>query len=105
MDSEIDVDIKRLEWDSWNVDHIASHAVSRDEVEQVVHGRPLFRGSYKNRVMAIGPTPTGRMLTVVLGPVPGEPGVYYTFSARPASRRERARYQGAKHQQQGGDDR
>ena len=32
------------------------------------------------------------MLAVVIGPVPEQPGLYYTFSARPASRQERRRY-------------
>jgi hypothetical protein len=36
----------------------------------------------------------------MIGLVPGQPGAYYTFSARPASRSERRYYQDAK----GGDE-
>jgi len=47
--------------------------------------------------MLIGPTLAARMLSVVLEPE-GE-GVFYPVTARPASRKERRRYQ----QEQGGE--
>jgi uncharacterized DUF497 family protein len=81
-----------LDWDDWNRDHIAKHGVVAEEVEEVVAGAPVFRDVRKGRVMAIGPTRQGRMLAVVVGPVPDQSGVYYPFSARPASRQERRRY-------------
>ncbi len=47
----------------------------------------------------LGPAPDGRILAVVIGPVPNEPdGVYYVFTARPADRSERRSY----HEQKGG---
>lgn len=85
-----------LDWDEWNRDHIAKHGVVEEEVEDVVAGDPVFRDVRKGRVMAIGPTRHGRMLAVVVGPVPRRSGVYYPFSARPASRQERRRYDEAK---------
>ncbi len=43
--------------------------------------------------MLLGETPTGRVLAIVIGPVPDEePGTYYPFTARPADRRERRDY-------------
>lgn len=81
-----------LAWDAWNRNHIAKHGVVKAEVEDVVAGDPVFRDVREGRVMAIGPTRHGRMLAVVMGPVPGRSGVYYPFSARPASRQERGRY-------------
>ena len=47
----------------------------------------------KGRVKLIGRDRRGRVLTVVVGPVPGKRNVYYAFSARPASRKERRYYQ------------
>lgn len=92
--------IERLIWDDWNRGHIAKHAVTPGEAEEVVVGDPVVRESYKSRLLILGPTFIGRILAVVAGPVPGEPGSYYVFSARPASRKERRYY----HQQRGVDD-
>jgi len=84
--------IRRLRWDSWNVAHIARHAVTPDEVEEVCHGAPTFSQTYKGCLRVIGPTRIGRMLTVILAPE-GPGGVYYPVTARPASRQERRRHQ------------
>ena len=84
--------IERLAWDAWNVDHIAKHGITRDEVEEAVAGETVARETYKGRVLVLGPARSGRILAVVIGPVPGEPGAYYTFSARAASRAERRYY-------------
>jgi uncharacterized DUF497 family protein len=82
-------EIERLAWDDWNLEHITKHHVTRDEVEQVIAGETVARATYKNRYLALGRTRGGRLLAVVIGPEPGQPRVYYTFSARPASRAER----------------
>ena len=84
--------IDSLVWDDWNRQHLTKHAVTPDEVEQVVAGVSFARATYKDRLQIVGPTAAGRMLSVVIGPVPEQPHVYYTFSARPASRKERAAY-------------
>ena len=89
-------EIERLVWDVWNTEHIALHAVTRGEVEEAIAGDIVARATYKNRFLVLGPTRAGRMLAVVIGPVPGQPGAYYTFSARPASRSERRFYLEAK---------
>lgn len=83
--------IRRLIWDSWNAAHIGRHQISIEEAEEVCHGNPVFRSSYGNRILAIGPTRFGRMLTVALDPEEEE-GVYYPVTARTASRKERRRY-------------
>jgi len=54
---------------------------------------PLVRETYKHRQQLVGPTLTGRMLSIVVGPVPDRPDIYYVFSARPASRKERGSYE------------
>ena len=97
-----DTIIDRLVWDDWNLIHIRErHDVTRAEVEQgALHTDPVFLAGYKDRVIAIAPTDAGRVLAIVFGPVPNEPGAWYTFSARPASRKERGYYRqqkGVKH--------
>lgn len=88
--------VRRLIWDAWNVAHIGRHEVTPEEVEEVCHGEPLARLSYRNRIILIGPTDAGRMVAVVLEPV-GRSG-YYPVTARPASRKERRLY----YQERGG---
>ncbi len=86
--------VRCLIWDDWNVPHISRHDVTPDEVEAACHAEPvLYRYSDKERLMLLGETPTGRVLAIVIGPVPDEePGTYYPFTARPADRRERREY-------------
>jgi uncharacterized DUF497 family protein len=88
--------IDRLDWDDWNRTHIRKHAVVPEEAEEVVGGNAMIRVTYKQRLQYVGPTSEGRMLSVVIGAVPERPFVYYVFSARPASRKERALYAQAK---------
>jgi hypothetical protein len=83
--------IRRLVWDPGNVAHVARHRVTVDEVEEVSRGEYVERQSYMLRVILIGPTNTGRVLTVILEDK-GD-GLSYVVTARPASRRERRFYQ------------
>src|SRR5713226_8650143 len=80
--------IRRLAWDAWNIAHIARHAVTPDEVEEVCHNEPVVQQGKKRRTLVFGPTLDGRMLTVVLDSE--GTGAYYPVTARPASRKERA---------------
>jgi uncharacterized DUF497 family protein len=88
--------IDRLLWDEWNRDHIAKHAVLPEEAEEVIAGLPRVNETYKQWLQLVGPTLAGRMLSIVVGAVPDRPGVYYVFSARPASRKERGMYEQTK---------
>ncbi len=90
MDAPLDV--AELSWDEWNLEHTAKHGVSIAEVAEVVFGDAVARQTYKNRLQVIGPTRDGRMLTIIVGPVPRRSRVYDPFSARPASRQERRYY-------------
>jgi len=96
MTSRLHID--RLHWDDWNREHIAKRAVRPEEAEEVIAGDPIYRKGYKQRLAVTGPTIAGRMLTVVIGAVPDQPGIFYVFSARPASRQERGEFR----QQKGG---
>jgi len=56
-------------WDSANIDHIALHAVSTEEAEQVIDNDPLdierqFRNG-ESRFVHLGETLKGRVLFVV----------------------------------------
>jgi len=85
--------IRALIWDEWNRDHIQKHGITVDEVEEVIANRRVAFASYKNRLVVIGPNNQGQIRVVVAGPAPGTDDDYYVFSARPASRKERARYE------------
>jgi hypothetical protein len=84
------IGVERLVWDIWNITHIwERHEIRPQSVEDICSGNPVSLAGKKGRIVLIGSENSGRILTVVLGPVPGQPGAYYTFSARPASRKER----------------
>ena len=89
-------DIRDLIWDEWNVAHIARHRVTPAEVIELCQKDPVFRDSYRGRILVIGPTRSGRMLMAALDPEPGQEGVFYPVTAHPASRKERRRYREAK---------
>ena len=83
--------IRHLIWDTWNVEHIAHHAVTPDEVEEVCHDAPVFSETHKGRIRVIGTTRSHRMVTLILAPKEAD-GTYYPVTARPASRKEQQRY-------------
>ena len=84
--------VDEIVWDDWNREHLLKHGVTAAEVEQVIRGNPYARATYKNRLQVVGPTAAGRMISVVIGPVPAQPDIYYVFSARPASRKVRSAF-------------
>jgi uncharacterized protein len=83
--------VRKLVWESWNVAHIARHEVVPDEVEEVCHGPYITRQTYDDRHLLIGPTRSGRMLVIILGPT-DQAEVYYPVTARSASMKERRIY-------------
>ena len=88
---------RRLRWNPNNVGHILWHEVRTNEVQEVVGGDPVARPTYGGRIAITGLTAAGRPLTVVLEPADiGDDSFYYVVTARPASRRERARYRAEK---------
>ena len=80
----------RLIWDGWNVEHIARHAVTLEEVEEVCHSDAVVRRTREGRLLLVGRTDAGELLTVILDPQ-GQ-GVYYPVTARPASVAEKRSY-------------
>jgi hypothetical protein len=84
--------VKRLIWDDWNVPHIARHDVTPDEVEEICNGQHALREGYAGRIVLIGRTSAGRLISAVLDPDTGEDDVYYPVTSRPADRKERRIY-------------
>ncbi len=84
------VNIKKLVWDSWNVEHIARHDVTQDEVEQMAKGDVLVQIGKKGRTALIGPTNSGRILRVILDPEGKD--IYYPVTAHTASKKDRSLY-------------
>ena len=84
--------VKRLVWDEWNIAHIASHDVIPEEVEEVCKNDFLVQTGNKGRVVVIGLTGENRWLEVVLDPEPEE-YTYYVVTAHTANKKERALYQ------------
>ena len=87
--------VRQLESDEWNLEHISKHSVTAAEVEAVRHGNSFgLRASYKNRIVVVGQSDSGRILSIVLGPTPGGPdGSFYVFTARPSDRKEQRTYE------------
>jgi uncharacterized DUF497 family protein len=83
--------VRRLVWDSWNVTHIAKHNCVPEEVEAVCQANPHTEAAKQGRIRVTGKTSAGRIISAFLDPEP-EPGVYYTVSARDASKQERRAY-------------
>jgi uncharacterized DUF497 family protein len=97
------VKVRKLIWDAGNKAHIARHGVIPDEVEQVCHGNHEEMDGKEGRIIVIGLTQEGRMLSAILDPEE-EPEVYYPVSARDASRKERRYYREKKRGQKGGEE-
>jgi uncharacterized DUF497 family protein len=87
-----DIEIGSLRWDDWNRDHCAKHGISVSEIEALLTGSVFGRETYKGRYQVFRTDTQGRILSFVIGADPDRPDVWYVFSARPASRRERRRY-------------
>ena len=79
-----------LIWDKWNIEHIARHEVTRQEVEEVCEARYIAGQGHSGRFIVIGLTGINRMLAVILEA--SEEEMYYVVTARSASRRERRIY-------------
>jgi len=81
--------IEELIWDEWNVNHIAKHSVSIDEIEQACKNQKKAYVSYSNRVILIGETNTARLLSIVLAQSFEFVNSYYVVTARDISSKER----------------
>lgn len=83
--------VKHLVWEEGNTQHIARHEVTTDEVEEVCHGIHIAMDGKEGRLLIVGLTRKGRLVTAVLDPEP-EAAVYYPVTARSADKKERQRF-------------
>ena len=81
------IKIRQLIWDDWNVKHISSHKVSPREVEEACKLIKKIFKTYKERLIILGKTKKGRLITVVLAKE--SKGKYYVVTARDISKKER----------------
>ena len=82
-------------WPEDRIEHIADHAVTSEEVEEVCFGQAYVqraRSEGENPVYyVLGQTEAGRYLFCLIIRFPG--GVGYPVTARPMTEKERRRYQ------------
>jgi hypothetical protein len=88
---------KKFIWNEKNIAHIARHDVIPAEVEEVCHGDRIDRKGHENRAFLVGPTSTGRILTVILDPTE-ETGVYFPVTAYDASKTSIRDYENEKNE-------
>ena len=79
-----------LVWDSWNLEHIKKHNVSKYEFEIAFKNKDLLTESYRGRVTLISKTKRGRLLTIALSFEKQKDA--YIVSARDSSKKEREKY-------------
>jgi uncharacterized protein len=84
--------VNRLEWDEYNIAHIARHKITPEEVQEVCDSEPVERKGHKGRIFLIGTTKKGRMLTVILNPTDQE-ALYRPITAYDASKTSIQEYQ------------
>ncbi len=84
--------VHKLIWDAWNVTHIAHHSVTPQEVEEICQANSQTEVANKGRIRITGNTSKGRIISAFLDPEPKE-HVYYTVTARDASKKERRAYE------------
>ena len=77
--------INEFEWDSWNIEHIARHAVRSQEVEEACYRKPLIKRSKDGLYIVYGQTFSGRYLFIV---IKYDQGMIYTVTAREMTRSE-----------------
>ena len=82
--------IRELLWTDWNIEHIARHNVSPDEVEEVCYSNPFVTKARNKTLRIIGQTYSGRFLTIFLAP--RGKGSYLVVTARAATEAERRRF-------------
>jgi len=83
--------IRYLIWDDWNLEHIAEHGVTPEEVKEACYSKQCWnRRGRKGRRYILGQTEDGRYLSIILASREG--GAFYTITARDMDEKERRLY-------------
>ena len=85
--SYMEIEIATLQWDDFNVEHIARHGVSMSEVQEACVNYVYIHKTYGDRYLLVGQTVNKRLLSVVLSKL--SKTKYYVVTARDSSRGER----------------
>ena len=82
-----------FDWDNGNIEHIALHGITPEEVEQGIENDPLDVGvvlrNGEMRTVHLGETDAGKVLVVI---TTERDNMFRVVTARPAKRKERAFY-------------
>lgn len=81
--------IRKLVWDEWNIEHIAKHNVSPEEVEEVCQSKHLLEKGRSGLYSVIGQTQAGRYLITILAP---RGSSFYPVTTRDADDKEKRRF-------------
>jgi len=84
---DMEIELSELQWDDFNISHIAKHDVSANEVEEACKNQIDVLSGYDSRQMLFGKTNNGRYVTVILTKKTGS--TYYVVTARDTSKKER----------------
>ena len=82
--------IIELYWDDHNIDHVAQHGVTPNEVEDICFGIHISRKEGGQRYILSGQTDCGRYLNVVIEKVAG--GIFRPITAFDMSETYKRRY-------------
>ena len=85
--SYMEIEIAELQWDDFNIEHIALHGVVVEEVKQACDNYIYVDKTYEDRYLLVGKTAACRFLSVVLSK--RSRIKYYVVTARDSSRGER----------------
>lgn len=85
--------IRSFDWDDKNIEHIARHHVTPDEVEEAFLGA-LFRKGREGRLLVYGVSDAGRFIFIAAALKPG--GVIRVITSRGLTQSERRYYLGEK---------
>ena len=84
------ISISKLIWDDWNVGHIKKHNVKVEEVEEVCKTTNIALSTYEKRLIILGETTKGKLITIILSPEDNDN--FYVVTARDMSKIERKYY-------------
>ena len=82
--------IADFQWDEWNIEHIAKHDVTPQEVEEACYNQPICRKTKDGLYLVYGQTDTGRYLFIVVRYK--YKGLIYVITARPMTENEQKYY-------------